>query len=265
MSTVAAGKFESIEVPISAIDLREGSFLPGGEEAVSRAVLVSLIKGTGQPVLVRPLGNRYELVAGDLEYWVARARGEEVITCWVQEMDDVTALLTRIAEGARRKDINPVEEAKLISRLVHDYGMSHQEIAIRCGRRQCTISNKLRLLRLPDKILDALKSGQIGERQARALLTVPGESKQLELFRRCVRMKLTAGQMEELCKLSSGKATLRGMLPPRKHKLVFKDPRIFQNTLRRIVAEMKKAGLDVVYREEVKEKSWEFRVLCRKS
>lgn len=264
MSTVTSDMFQSLDVPISLIDVREGSCLPGGQEAISSGVLVSLVKGSRQPVLVRPIGDRYELVAGDLEYWIARARGEEVVTCWVRQMDEATALVTRIAEGARRRDINPVEEAMLISQLVHEYGMTHQEIAIRCGRRQCTISNKLRLLRLPDEILDALKSGEIGERQARALLTVPEESKQLELFRRCVRMKLTAGEMEELCRISSGKATVKGLLPPQKHKMVYKDPRIFQNTLRRIVAEMKKAGLDVVCREEAKEKSWEFRVLCRK-
>ncbi|MGI6620937.1 MAG: ParB/RepB/Spo0J family partition protein [Bacillota bacterium] len=264
MSTLTAGRFETIEVPIKDIGLPEGACLPGGEMAVSRAVLASLVKGSGQPVLVRPMGDDYQLVAGDLEYWVAVAKGEHSIECWVQQMDDLTAWITRLAEGARRKDINPVEEAQLIYKLVHEYGMGHREIAIRCGRRQCTVSNKLRLLRLPAEILDALKSGRIGERHARALLTVGGEGKQLELFRRCVRMKLSAGEMEELCRIHSGKGTLKGMLPPRKHKLVFKDPRIFQNTLRRIVAEMKKAGLDVVCREEVKEKSWEFRVLCRK-
>lgn len=263
MSTVA-DKFQSLDVPVTLIDLPGGSCLPGGKDAVSLGVLASLVKGTREPVLVRPAGDRYELVAGDLEYWIARARGEDAITCWAAEMDDRTALVTRLAEGARRKDINPVEEAEIISRLVHDYGMTHQEIALRCGRRQCTISNKLRLLRLPEPILSALRTGEIGERHARALLGVPGESRQLELFRKCVRMKLTAGEMEELCKVYAGKGTVKGSVPPRKHKLVYKDPRIFQNTLRRIVSEMKKAGLDVVCREEVKEKSWEFRVLCRK-
>lgn len=265
MSALAAGKFETAHIRVEDIDLPEGACLPGGEVAISRAVLASLVKGSGEPVLVRPLGDRYELVAGDMEYWVARARGQEVVSCWIMEMDDVTAILTRLAEGARRKDINPVEEAELISRLVNEYGMSHGEIALRCGRRQCTISNKLRLLRLPGEVLEALKSGVIGERHARALLGVQGESKQLELFRQCVRMKLTAGQMEELCRVCSGKGRRKGLLPSGNHKAVFKDARIFQNTLRRIVAEMQKAGLDVVCREEVNENSWEFRVLCRES
>lgn len=263
MFELASERFEVKQVPITHIDVRPGSCLPGGEEAISRAVLAELVKGSRQPVLVRPVSGRFELVAGDLEYWVARARGGEAITCWVREMDDVTAIVTRISEGARRRDVNPVEEAMMVFELVSEHGMSHQEIAIRCGRKQCTVSNKLRLLRLPGKVLDSLRSGDIGERQARALLRVPEESKQLELFRRCVRMKLTAEEMEDLCRLSSGKATVKALLPAKKYRIIYKDPRIFQNTLRKIVAEMKKAGLDVVCREEMDEKSWEFKVLVR--
>lgn len=262
MSIPAEG-FETKNVPVDHITLMPGACLPGGDTAVSRAILAELVKGSREPLLVRPVGTKYELVAGDLEYWVARKRGEEAVTCMVREMDHVTAIVTRISEGAKRKDVNPVEEALLLDQLVNEYGMTHQEIAIRCGRMQCTVSNKLRLLRLPGEVLEALKSGEIGERQARALLRVKDDARQLELFRRCVKMNLTAGDMESLCGFSPSGVKKRTSMASARGKVIYKDPRIFQNTLRKIVVEMKKAGLDVVCREESYEKSWEFKVLVR--
>ncbi len=263
MSEAISNRFNTRQVPIGRIDLKPAAYLPGGEAAISRAIVADLVKGRRQPLLVRPVGDRFELVSGDLEYWVTLRRGEPAATCFVREMDDVTAIVTRISEGAKRRDVNPVEEARLMLKLVSEYGLTHQEIAIRCGRMQCTVSNKLRLLRLPDEILDGLKAGQIGERQARALLRVKDADKQLDLFRRCVKMKLTAEQMENLCRLSAGKTSKKTLLPDKKAKIIYKDPRIFQNTLRKVVAEMKKAGLDVVCREEINEKSWKFKVLVK--
>ncbi len=261
--SIGAERFETKNVPVDQIILMPGACLPGGHAAVSRAVLAELVKGTRDPVLVRPVGSKYELVAGDLEYWVARKRGEQAITCMVREMGPLAAIVTRISEGAKRKDVNALEEALLLDQLVSEYGMTHQEIAIRCGRMQCTVSNKLRLLRLPGEVLEGLKAGQIGERQARALLRVKDDARQLELFRRCVKMKLTAGEMESLCGFSPSGAKKRASMPSGRGKVIYKDPRIFQNTLRKIVVEMKEAGLDVVCREEFYEKSWEFKVLVR--
>ncbi len=255
--------FQIERVVITRIDLRPGARLPGGKRAISQAIIAELVKGSRQPILVRPLGTRYELVAGDLDYWVARHKGESTIICWIKKMDEVTAIITRISEGAKRKDINPVEEAEIIYELVHEHGISHQEIAIRTGRKQCTISNKLRLLRLPKAVLDGLRNGEIGERQARALLRVTQLNKQLELFRRCVKMRLTAEQMEGLCRVTVKEPLNKSLLRANKRRIIYKDPRIFQNTLRKVAVEMKKAGLDVVYKEVVEEKSWEFKVLVR--
>lgn len=263
MYEVPDGGIETKEVALSQIDLRTDSCSPKSKRAVSEAALREIVRGTRRSVLVRPMGDRYELVVGDLEYWVARARGEKEIACWIKDMDDMTAILTRVSEGARRKDINPVEEAIMISRLASEYGMTHKEIAMRCGRRQCTISNKLRLLRLPGLILETLKKGGIGERQARALLMVTGEKRQMELFMRCVKMGLSAREMEELCRLSSGKKYAKSLVPVSKHKIIYKDPRIFVNTLRKVVGEMKKAGLDVVCIEDMFEEFWEFKVLVK--
>jgi ParB family chromosome partitioning protein len=263
MSVRAANRFETRNIPIGGIILRAGACLPGGDAAVSRAIIAELVRGSREPLLVRPVGDKFELVARDLEYWIARKREEAVVECIVTEMDDLTAIVTRISEGAKRKDINSVEEAGLLRELSSQYGMTHQEIAIRCGRKQCTVSNKLRLLRLPGEVLRALQQGQIGERQARALLRATNAERQLELFYRCVKMRLTAEEMENLCGFSAGGARKRISLTSGKRKAVYKDPRIFQNTLRKIVVEMKKAGLDVVYREDSYEKSWEFKVLVR--
>lgn len=258
---VLLDRFRPVDVPVEDLVLREGASLPGGSELVSMTVLRGLVKGTSEPILARPIGSKVEVIAGDTQVVAAKKRGEERIRVYVGEIGDEDALLLRLREGARRGDLNVVEEAEIMRELVSEFGLTQRELAMKCDRKQCTVANKLRLLRLPGEVLEALRAGEIGERHARALLRLEDADKQIEVFRKCVKMKLTAAEMESMC----GRGAIRRVGRGRRGngRVVFKDARIFQNALRKVVAEMNKAGLDVVCEEESCEGTWEFRVFVR--
>jgi ParB family chromosome partitioning protein len=255
-------KFQPSEVTVDEIALRPGSMVPGGTDLISRKLLQNLVRGTSEPILARRLGDRLEIVAGDLEYLVAVKRGSKSVKVMVAELDDREALLMRLTEGPRRGDVNPIEEAEIIQTLNKEYGMTQQEIAMRGGRVQSTIANKMRLLRLPQEIVSAIRTGEIGERHARALLKVGDPEKQIEIFKRGLRTRASAQEMETMCSLASGPGK-RNRGRKKSGLGVVKDIRIYQNGLRRVVREMLKAGLSVAYEEENVENGWEFRVLVK--
>lgn len=255
-------KFRPYEVMVDEIVIRPGSVVPGGGDLVSRKLLQNLVRGTSEPILTRRLGDKLEIVAGDLEFLVAVKRGSRSVRVMVADLDDREALLIRLTEGARRGEINPLEEAEIIRTLNREYGMTQQEIAMRCGRVQSTIANKMRLLRLPEEIRSALRTGEMGERHGRALLKVDDPAKQIEIFRRGKKTRASAHEMEAMCSLASGSS--KGNRGRKKSgRGVVKDIRIYQNGLRRVVSEMLKAGLSVAYEEENVENGWEFRVLVK--
>lgn len=255
-------KFAAKEVPLDKLFSRKGACVPGGRRAVAKSIIQDLVRGVTPPVVVRPSGNGYEIIAGDLVVEAARERGDRAITALVGDVRNVDALVFRLIEGVARGEVNPVEEAEMMLELNRDHGLTQHEIAVRCGRVQSTVANKIRLLRLPAPILDALRRGEIGERHARALLELDDPGKQMEVFRRCLNQHLSASEVESICSLGAnrkGKPRGRG----RRAKSVVKDARIFQNALRSVVREMQKAGLDAKCEEQTTEGSWEFRVSVR--
>ena len=251
-------KFPVRQMPVSSIDMREGAYVPGGIRSISKRALKDLASGDRAPILVRPLGDRYQLIAGDNEFLAALGRGQESIQVYVCNVSDMDALLMRLREAGQRQDLNPIEEAEIILALNKDYGMTQQEIAVRCGKVQSTMANKLRLLNLPAEIVETLRTGGIGERHARALLKIKDTNKLMKLFQRCQRSKLSATEIEAICKIQAGG---RKEMPNRSHLGVVKDPRIYQNALRSVVWQMQKAGLDAVCDEDSAHGKWEFRLI----
>ena len=251
--------FRPADVPLDSLTMRVGAGVPGGQESVARKLLGDLVRGSSEPVLVHPVGTGFEIIAGDIEYLAARKRGSRSMRVMVGEIDDKDALLMRLLEGSRRGDINPAEEAEIVRELNREYGLTQHEIAMRCGRVQSTVANKMRLLKLPAEVLESLRKGQIGERNARALLKLDAADKQSEVFRRAMRMRASAAEVEAMCDLmAGGTGTKRGR--GRGGKGVVKDLRIYQNSLRAVVREMQKAGLPVSCDEETAGSVWEFKV-----
>ncbi len=251
-------KFETADVPTDRIEMRVGACVPGGTGSVRKKIIKNLVRGSRAPIFVRPVGDKYELVAGDTEFLAARKQGQVAVRVFLSALDDKDALFLRLHEGGQRRDLNAVEEAEIIRELNVEHGLTQQEIAVRCDRVQSTIANKLRLLSLPSEILASLRKGEIGERHARALLKLKDRDKQMEAFQRLMRWGLSAKDVESLCSVLTGDKSRRNT--KRTTQGAVKDPRIYQNALRSVVREMQKAGLEAVCEENVTHDKWEFRV-----
>src|SRR3954453_5441795 len=144
-------------------DFDEGALAELAESIRSRGVL--------QPVVVRPLpGGEYELVAGERRLRAAGIAGLEAVPAIVREADDWERLDLALAENMAREDLNPVEEARACATLVEDLGLTKGEVGRRVGRSRVAISNLIRLLELPEEVLELIERGALTEGHGRALL-----------------------------------------------------------------------------------------------
>ena len=128
-------------------------------------------RGVLQPVLVRPLpGGTYELVAGERRWRAARLAGFDRIPALVRPHDDAASLEVALIENMARQDLNPVEEARACALLVDELGLTREDIGRRVGRSRVAVSNLMRMLDLPDEVLDLIAAGRLSEGHGRALL-----------------------------------------------------------------------------------------------
>src|SRR4051794_11993181 len=128
-------------------------------------------RGIVQPVLVRPVaGGTYELIAGERRWRAARLAELETVPALVRPRDDAEALEVALIENMAREDLNPVEEARACAALVEELGLTREEVGRRVGRSRVAVSNLLRLLDLPDDVLELLEAGSLSEGHGRALL-----------------------------------------------------------------------------------------------
>jgi ParB family chromosome partitioning protein len=128
-------------------------------------------RGLLQPILVRPrTGGRYELVAGERRWRAAQRAGLDTVPALVQARDDAQTLEAALVENMAREDLNPVEEARAVAALVEELGLTREDAGRRIGRSRVAVSNLLRLLDLPDEVLEHLEEGRLTEGHGRALL-----------------------------------------------------------------------------------------------
>jgi ParB family chromosome partitioning protein len=139
--------------------------------------------GVLQPVLVRPAGTRYELVAGERRWRAAQLAGMKTVPAVVTERGDSESLEAAVVENMAREDLNPVEEARAIAALVEDAGLSREQVGRRVGRSRSAISNLLRILDLPPEAIELIESGQLSEGHGRALLLADDHADRRSLAR----------------------------------------------------------------------------------
>src|ERR671937_703833 len=155
-------------------------------EPASISSLAASIADAGmvQPLIVRPLGNgRYELIAGERRWRAAREAGIQAVPAIVRDQGEAERLQTALIENMAREDLNPVDEARACAALVEDLGLSKEELGRRLGRSRSAISNLIRLLDLPDEVLDLLAAGDLSEGHGRAILQARGNDARRALAR----------------------------------------------------------------------------------
>ena len=155
-------------------------------------------QGVVQPIVVRPLGERrFEIIAGERRWRAAQMAGLETVPAVVRDVPDRTAIAMALIENIQRADLNPLEEAEAMQRLVAEFNATHQEAAEAVGRSRAAVTNLLRLLELSREVQDLVRQGALEMGHARALLALKGPS-QTEAARRVVDRGLTVRDTEKL-------------------------------------------------------------------
>ena len=155
-------------------------------------------QGVIQPLLVRPLNSGgYEIVAGERRWRGAQLAGLSSVPAVVRDMPDQTAMAVALIENIQRQDLNAIEEAQGLARLLDEFGLTHQEAAEAVGRSRTAVSNLLRLLRLPPEVRSMVEQGTIDMGHARALLALSGPQ-QLQAARQIVAAGLSVRSAEQL-------------------------------------------------------------------
>ena len=183
-----------------AVDsLQPGRFQPRtrmDQDALGELAESIRSQGVMQPILVRPLTEgRYEIVAGERRWRAARMAGLTSVPALVREVPDSHALAMGLIENIQREDLNPLEQAAGMKRLIDEFGMTHAQAAEALGRSRTGITNTLRLLELASPVQELLRSGKLDMGHARALLALPA-LKQVELARAAVAGQLSVRQVE---------------------------------------------------------------------
>ena len=152
--------------------------------------------GILQPLSVRRTGNAYELIAGERRLRAARLAGITDIPCIILRMDEKESGIAALLENLQRQDLDYIEEAVGIRRLLEDHGMSQEQAARLLGKSQSAVANKLRLLKHSQAVLLKLREGELTERHARALLRLPGEEEKLSAISEILRQGMSVARTE---------------------------------------------------------------------
>jgi ParB family chromosome partitioning protein len=162
-------------------------------------------RGIVQPVLVRPVpGGTYELVAGERRWRAAQIAGMESVPALVRSRDDSAALEIALIENMAREDLNPIEEARACAALVEELGLTREEVGRRVGRSRVAVSNLLRLLDLPDDVLELLERGDLTEGHGRALLLAEDHADRRRLGREAASEGWTVRVTEQKARETNG-------------------------------------------------------------
>ncbi len=163
--------------------------------------LVQSIKAQGvlQPLLVTPREGKYLLVAGERRLRAAKAADLFKVPCRILEnLNDVQILEISLVENLQREDLNPIELAEGYRRLVDDIGLNHEEVALKVGKDRVTITNTLRLLKLPQPVKEMVLSGSLSSGHARALLGIKSDNDKVEIAHNSVSNGLSVRELEKL-------------------------------------------------------------------
>ena len=161
--------------------------------------------GVIQPIIVRKVENKYEIIAGERRYKASTMAGLTKIPAIVKNLDDKESSKVALIENLQRKDLTPIEEARTYQKILElEDGLTQEQLAATLGKTQSSVSNKLRLLALPDEIQDALLKEKISERHARSLLNIADKNEQIKMMDRVIALKMTVRELDKEIKEMKG-------------------------------------------------------------
>ncbi|MEF9934945.1 MAG: nucleoid occlusion protein [Clostridium sp.] len=240
---------EVINIPI--IQVRQNTYQPRkffNEESLLELSESIREYGVLQPITVRRMGDRFELIAGERRLRASQLAGLNEVPAIVVNLTDTESAVLALIENLQREDLSYMEEAEGYYNLIREHDFTQEELASKIGKKQSTIANKLRLLKLSNTVKEALLENELTERHARALLKLPTEEMQLEaidlIVKRGLNVKKTEMLIESMLEEKNSKSEEKF-----KQKWTF-NPRIITNTLKQI---MEKSGIEAEYKHREKE------------
>src|SRR5690606_17385648 len=145
-----------------------------------------LAHGVLEPIIVRPVEGRYEIVVGERRWRAAKLAGLDAIPAAVREMSDREAMELALVENLQREDLNPIEEAEAYKRLMDEFGLTQEEVADRVGKKRSTVANRLRLLEMEPELRAEVSAGRLSAGHAKALLAISSSRERMEVARRVI-------------------------------------------------------------------------------
>lgn len=207
-------------------------------EGLAQSILQN---GILQPLTVRREKGEIELVSGERRLRAAKMIGMETVPCIIVEMNGRNSAVMALIENIQRQDLSVFDEAEAIAKLIDFYGMTQEDAAAKLGKSQSTIANKLRILKLDEETRSKITEYGLTERHARALLKLP-EERRCEVVETVHNRNLNVEATERLIETMLNKQLEAESL--RKRSAVFKDVRLFVNTINKAVEMMKAAGIN---------------------
>ncbi|WP_084243433.1 nucleoid occlusion protein [Planomicrobium okeanokoites] len=218
------------------------------EEKIEELARTIHMHGVIQPIVVRvDEDDNYEIIAGERRYRAMKSLGWEEVPAIVRQLNDKETASIALIENLQREELTAIEEANAYQNLLEIHDITQEALAQRLGKGQSTVSNKLRLLKLPEELQQALLDRVITERHARVLLQLKDPAVQLKFFNEAVEQNLNVKQLE--LKVKTHLSTEPKKAKP-KRKAFSRDVRIAMNTIKQSLTMVTKSGIDVSSEEE---------------
>jgi ParB family transcriptional regulator, chromosome partitioning protein len=216
------------------------------------------IHGIIQPIVVREFAaDKYEIIAGERRWRAMKKLGWAEVPAIVKVMNDTETASVALIENLQREELSPIEEAIAYGKLLELHNLTQEALAQRLGKGQSTVANKLRLLKLPQPVQEALLNKVITERHARALIPLKNPEKQVELLAEVIERNLNVKQTEDrVTKILEQK----NAKPKPKRKAFSKDMRIAVNTIRQSLSMVSDSGINLDSEEEEFEEFYQFTI-----
>lgn len=227
------------------------------EESLSELKVSIEQSGLIQPITVREVDSHYEIIAGERRFRACKLAGFKTVPCYVLSPSENEAAEMALVENIQREDLTAIEEAKSYVQIMRQTGMTQEQVALRVGKSQSAVANKIRLLNLPDEIQQGVIDKVVTERHARALLQLE-EDQQVQAYHYIIDRKLNVRQSEAyINQLNSGKESKRKQLT----KGFTRNTQIGINTIYQSIQMVRKMGIDVV--SETDETLTDVRIIVR--
>ena len=220
-----------------------------GKEKLDELIQSIKDKGVLQPILVRVVEGRYEVIAGERRLRAARALNLEEVPVIVKKVTDQEALVLALVENIQREELNPIEEGQAFRKLINDFHLTHEEVGRSVGKDPSTISNTIRLLNLPHNIQQGVVEGKISMGHARALLSVLDSHEQRQIFEKILKIQMSVRALENLIKTRLQSAAHRKKTKARSHELVLLEEELQKllGTKVRLQAQRKRGKIVIEY------------------